>query len=128
MKFKVHQGSWLHGTGDLADRPPGAPVADFVKSCLYNKDLGSGCCLGHLLNDLGVEATHLEGQDYPISVKCGDPDLKRTWVEQHQAMLKIATMNDRADLPEAARKLALTEMFAEIGYEVEFVDGERDWR
>jgi hypothetical protein len=114
VKLIIDRSKWARGVGD------GVGV-------MRNSE-GKCCVIGFLGEACGVAPECLIGKQYPISVEDssskGDPRWP-TWLFSQSGLVKIniSNQNDCDGIDDATREKQLTELFAEHGVEVEFVDG-----
>lgn len=109
MKFTIERSKWLRGQGST------------VSALLC--DNGKMCCLGF------YALSHGSTSESILNVKSPEQSLSKDWAEKlvrgdfnNSVCELLMTTNDRIDVDDAAREASLTELFASIGVEVEFVD------
>lgn len=95
------------------------------RSALLN-DQGSMCCLGFLCESEGVSKSRLMNVALPSAISNLPETLSRltAWagkVGQRRPQDRIATINDDRTLQDGERKGKLARLFAELGYEIQYV-------
>ena len=117
-EFKVERSKWLRG--------------DDVESLLYRDSDGLFCCLGMLGLACGATPEDMNGYGCPES--CTNIEWPRSIVTTEvddgfddemgdtDLTAKIITVNDNPELDDASREAQLTELFAQGGIKVTFVD------
>lgn len=107
--FTVDRATWARG-GEFNTR-------------LINRLNGRKCCLGFLGESLGIDPSCLIDRPYPYQ---NDPRWPDWMFEQNPRLHELnktglAAINDDKGLPEPEREAKLTEEFALLGVDVEFV-------
>lgn len=114
----IYRDSWARGTGAIESR--------------LLRENGQMCCLGFLALACGYSREYIEGVSTPASLLRDVPDLDNLWPDGTLTTASHSTptinqmmrTNDAREMPAPLRELLLRKLFADIGYAVEFVDGE----
>lgn len=113
VAFTVYRGTWSRGVGE--------------GTSLLSED-GRRCCLGHLARDLGVPDADVRLRAFVPRVRfIGERRVDSPAAELYLRIAKGAafvSVNDNPDIPDEEREALLTEMFADAGADVAFVDGD----
>ncbi len=113
MKFQVDRRTWLRGEGSL-------------RSSLLRID-GKQCCLGFRAEACGVSKSALLGVQVPSQLSGTVPDalleLADAYVKTpHLCSAGVTGANDDKGMSDSEREMILTELFAERGDVVEFIN------
>lgn len=118
-RFVVSRATWLRGS--------------FRESSLLDRS-GRQCCLGFVAEQLGVSRDLLLDESMPEDLDAQSPafacisGVLANIVGQRGENTVLANaaiaINDDGDVCDESREVALSELFAAYGYELEFVDGE----
>lgn len=117
MKFTIKRSEWLRGEGP-------------EKSFLLREDDGKKCCLGFFGLVCGYNSKDLTAQSEPFDLLSVEVLAKKDplWPEwmfgknDPFIVFRLMEINDNPSLPAESRELQLTEIFAQQGVTVEFVD------
>lgn len=137
-KFTIDRSKWARGRYDNVEKGmTGKKVAEWNR--LENED-GTKCCLGFLAESLGVSGGYRRTHCYFVFTSCDakneplpnalavtpsdhfyrEHHLTRMHHDDDYARV-LAGVNDERYRTESAREQKLTELFAKLGFEVEFV-------
>jgi hypothetical protein len=120
MKFTIDRSKWLRGEGSYASK-------------LLRGSDGKMCCLGQLGLACGLTAEEITNKGSPYQV--GGISARETWSRQVKEAgllftiddmspycFELMEVNDETDANDDYREGRLTDLFAKMGIEVEFIN------
>lgn len=110
-RLVIDRSKWLRGEGSMESRLYRS--SDGKMCCIGFLALARGCTLADIADRSAVESRRLEVKPRRLS---------NFPIDQFAPLPVAYDVNDAADINDDTREEKLTTIFAEMGYEVEFVD------